>query len=106
MRPGIGLLAPDGHITWLPRELETGYLRAFSEGRAAIMVHEKWGYVDKEGLLRIAPRFLMAKDFSEGLAGVMLGGSTHFDTPGPMPLIDQYTLRCSVSERRAHPTNA
>jgi hypothetical protein len=41
------------------------------------------GYVDRDGVIRIQPRFQMALPFSEGLAGVLLDGEAAFvDTRG------------------------
>ncbi|MEO0110388.1 MAG: WG repeat-containing protein [candidate division WOR-3 bacterium] len=41
----------------------------------------KWGYVDKEGKVVINPQFDYAYPFSEGLAGVNIGGR-QFGHPG------------------------
>jgi hypothetical protein len=45
----------------------------FSEGLAAVMRGEKWGYVDKSGRFVVEPRFDAAQPFSEGLAQVTQG---------------------------------
>jgi len=43
-----------------------------SEGLAAARRKETWGYLDREGQLAIAPRFVRAKPFGEGWAAVYL----------------------------------
>jgi hypothetical protein len=40
----------------------------FSEGLAPVLVGEKWGYVDKAGILRVSPQFKEPGGFSEGSA--------------------------------------
>ena len=44
----------------------------FHEGAAAVLVGERWGYIDKKGRMFISPSYLEASDFSEGLAAVDL----------------------------------
>ncbi len=57
---------------------ETGRYRAaryFSEGLAAVSSDGvNWGYVDREGRMAIPPQFEGAREFSEGLAPVRVGG--------------------------------
>lgn len=47
-------------------------MRPFRENLSAYYDYEKdkWGYMDRHGKVVIAPRFIQALDFSEGLAGV------------------------------------
>lgn len=42
----------------------------FSEGLAAFKMNGLWGYMDREGRVRIAPQFKSAQAFSQGLAAV------------------------------------
>ncbi len=42
----------------------------FSEGLAAVLVNEKWGYIDKNCNMIIEPQYADAGYFSEGLAPV------------------------------------
>lgn len=42
----------------------------FSEGFAAVKVGEKWGYLDKDGAVKINPQFDEAYPFSQGIAAV------------------------------------
>lgn len=53
---------------------EKGYhcITRMSEGLAAARWKDKWGYLDREGHLAIAPRFVRAKPFGEGWAAVFL----------------------------------
>ncbi|MDR2297333.1 MAG: WG repeat-containing protein [Comamonas sp.] len=44
---------------------------AFSEGLAAFKLDGLWGYMDREGKVRIAPQFKQARAFSQGLAPVL-----------------------------------
>jgi hypothetical protein len=49
------------------------YVRVFKDGLAAFCVEdsssEKWGFVDKEGKIKINPQFLAVTDFQEGKSG-------------------------------------
>jgi hypothetical protein len=53
---------------------EKGYhcITRMSEGLAAARWKDKWGYLNREGQLAIAPRFVRAKPFGEGWAAVFL----------------------------------
>jgi len=42
----------------------------FNEGLAAVKVKEKWGYLDKEGTIKINPQFEYAQSFHDGLAAI------------------------------------
>lgn len=42
----------------------------FSEGLAAFRMNDLWGYMDRDGQVRIAPQFKQALAFSQGLAAV------------------------------------
>ena len=44
----------------------------FSEGLAAIRVGDKWGYINKDGKLKIDFLFDRAKPFCEGMAAVSI----------------------------------
>lgn len=55
-----------------------GQVQAFSEGLAAVYLHErnkKWGYIDRTGKMVIDVQFDWAVPFSGGLAFVQHGGS-------------------------------
>jgi hypothetical protein len=43
----------------------------FSEGLAAVRPKERWGYINKNGTMKIAPAYTRVSNFSEGLAAVM-----------------------------------
>lgn len=53
---------------------DKGYqcITRMSEGLAAARLKETWGYLNREGQLAIAPRFVRAKPFGEGWAAVFL----------------------------------
>jgi hypothetical protein len=67
---------------------------SFSEGLAAVLpVRDgRWGYIDKMGRFVIDPRFEdFPHDFSEGLAGVKLGGKVGFiDKSGEIVIRPQF----------------
>ena len=54
------------------RTFDSAY--GFTEHLAAAEVNGKWGYLDKNGKLAIAPQFASPSKFTEGLAGVKLNG--------------------------------
>lgn len=45
--------------------------RDFCEGLAAVKIGNKWGYIDRQGKIKIPPQFMGAQDFSEELAAVI-----------------------------------
>jgi hypothetical protein len=47
--------------------------RDFSEGRAAVMVGKKWGFIGRDGVVVIEPQYDSAWSFSEGIAPVIRG---------------------------------
>ena len=49
------------------------YARDFSEGRAAVMVGKKWGFIDRNGVVVIKPQYAAAWAFTEGIARVKKG---------------------------------
>jgi hypothetical protein len=48
--------------------LQFDFARDFWEGRAAIMVGKKWGFIDSTGEVAIEPQFDAAWSFAEGIA--------------------------------------
>lgn len=60
-----------GHRLPTPK-LTRGTGEPFAEGLAAVRIDEKWGYMDTAGAVIIAPAFLEASSFSEGLAAVQV----------------------------------
>ncbi len=60
---------PQNNVRWL---VEPKFQDAddFSEGRAAVKLNGKWGYIDVNGKMVIRPRYDLAFEFSEGLAWV------------------------------------
>lgn len=54
--------------------------RTFHEGLAAVLVDDRWGYIDRKGTFKIPAVFegKYARGFSEGLAGVRIDGRGGF----------------------------
>lgn len=64
----------------------------FSEGLAAIHKDERWGYIDRQGDIKIECQFLFADFFSEGLAVVCDDkGYGYIDTKGAFVIAPLYT---------------
>jgi hypothetical protein len=72
----------------------------FSEGLATVWsVNAGWGFIDKTGKIAIGAQFQRAHDFSEGLAGVSIGGLWGFiDKTGRVVIKPQYLSVSSFSE--------
>lgn len=72
----------------------------FSDGLAAVwLANRGWGYLDKTGNFAIEPRFEQALSFSDGLAGVQIGGAWGFiDKTGHSVIDPQYEVVNSFSE--------
>ncbi|MBZ0189603.1 MAG: WG repeat-containing protein, partial [Candidatus Obscuribacterales bacterium] len=63
----------------------------FSEGLAPVLIDSQWGYIDKEGSLKIGAEFKLAKPFSEGLAAVKVGEDWGFiDKEGKIRIEPKY----------------
>ena len=77
-----GLIDRNGHVV-VPPYLE-GTSGAFPEGLASFREHDLEGYIDVNGQVVIPPKFVMAGQFSEGLASASL--PTVLDAEGKRPL--------------------
>ena len=78
---------------------EFDFASDFAEGLAAVLVGQKWGYVNATGKLVIPPQFDYAADFAEGLAAVKLGDKTGFiDTNGQQQILPQFQNAGAFSE--------
>lgn len=80
------------------RVLKTdGETRDFHEGLAAVASAERsggWGYIDRSGKLVIQKQYGFADDFSEGLAGVVVGRKFGFiNQKGEMVIPPRFTPR-------------
>lgn len=53
-------------------------IRNFSEGKAAVKINGKWGYVDRSGTVVIQPKYSSVDDFNNGLACVIVNDKTFF----------------------------
>jgi len=78
-----GLIDREGHVV-VPPYLD-GTSGSFPEGLASFREHDLEGYIDVNGQVVIPPRFVMAGEFSEGLASA--GLPTVLDPEGKRPLI-------------------
>jgi hypothetical protein len=56
-------------------------LSGFSEGMGRISINDKWGFINEQGRVIIAPRFDYVQSFSEGMAPVMIGHKWGFINP-------------------------
>ncbi|MFA4987189.1 MAG: WG repeat-containing protein [Candidatus Brocadiia bacterium] len=74
-----GVLAADGQWILMPGDR---YVRAYSEGLAAVMVADdfgtRWGFLDRDGLMAIEPRYYHVGDFHEGLASFENAGKSGY----------------------------
>jgi hypothetical protein len=68
------------------------YGHSFHDGLAAIRIRDKWGFMDKTGRLVIAPQFIEAGDFSEGLAAVELPIDQSKEQPCKLDETSSYTV--------------
>ena len=71
----------------------------FHEDRAAVNIDKKWGFIDRNGTMVIAPQFRKLghpKGFHEGYALVMKGKKiTYIDKTGKTPFKMQWSTACS-----------
>lgn len=93
----------DDETRTLAIDLVFEHVGHFSEylAPASIIAHgeEVWGYIDTLGQWIITPRFDEAKDFSEGLAGVNIGGLWgYIDHSGYIAIQPQYSDIYEFSE--------
>jgi len=64
---------------WLAKpQFEHVDINGFSEGLAGVKKNGKWGYIGKDGKIKIEPRYDLVYSFSDGLAMVMVGSKTFF----------------------------
>ncbi|MEM6642214.1 MAG: WG repeat-containing protein [Bacteroidota bacterium] len=71
------VVGPNG-ISYFSFDLKRQNIASFSEDFFLIRRDEKWGFVDKGGRLRIGNRYDSARQFSEGVAPVLLGNKWGF----------------------------
>jgi hypothetical protein len=65
----------------------------FADGRAAVVLGHKWGYIDTTGAVVIEPRFDSAEPFSEGMAVIEVDGNWgYIDTAGGFVIEPRYFL--------------
>ncbi len=65
--------------------------RPFSDGLAVIEIGNKYGYMNTQGQIVIAPQFEQADDFSEGLAAVSIHGKWgYIDKSGDIVISPKY----------------
>jgi hypothetical protein len=77
---------------------------SFSEGLAAVQVDRDglWGYIDRDGVLRILPQFQWAEPFSDGRAMVVVGDEHgYIDRDGRMVVAPLFRHARSYREKRA-----
>ncbi len=92
-----------GGGVWMEETARYRDARPFSEGLAAVSPDgSSWGYVDREGRMAIPPRFEGAREFSEGVAPVRVGGLWGYaDTSGRIIFQPRYDRAYSFREEYA-----
>lgn len=71
----------------------------FSEGLAAVIIKNHWGYINRNGNVEIEPKFTDAAGFSEGLAAVAVNKKYGFiDRYGTMVIEPKYDFALAFSE--------
>lgn len=74
----------------------------FSEGLARVKLGEKWGYIDAEGEMVIAPTFDFAREFSSGRAAVRQGDRWgYLDARGKLAITPQFDSAWDFEDDRA-----
>jgi len=74
----------------------------FHEGRAAVKVEDKFGFIDQIGQVVIPPRFDRVAEFSEGLAAVEVGRKWGIVDPnGKLVIPPRFTSAGNFHEGRA-----
>ena len=80
-------------------KFQAGECWLFSEGLAAVMIKNKWGFIDRQGNTAIEPQFSQAYGFSEGLAAVCVDNKFGFiDKTGQMVIESQYDFALAFTE--------
>ncbi|MBK7307044.1 MAG: WG repeat-containing protein [Chitinophagaceae bacterium] len=54
------------------------FVYSFSEGFAAVSLNDKWGFIDKTGMVTVNIKYDGAQRFSDGFAIVVLNGKWCF----------------------------
>lgn len=71
----------------------------FSDGLAAVLIKNKWGYIDRQGHVAIAPQYTAASGFSEGLAAVEVNNKYGFiNRYGKMVIKPKYDFALAFTE--------
>ncbi len=74
----------------------------FSEGRAGVLVGDRFGFIDQTGKVVIQPQFDKVAEFSAGLAAVWIAGKWGFvDLGGKMVISPRFTSAGNFYEDRA-----
>lgn len=48
------------------------FTNSFKEGRAPVMINDKWGYINESGDMIVEPQFVRAQEFKNGLAAALI----------------------------------
>ena len=95
-----GYINRDGELV-IP--LQYAAARAFSGGRAAIKISDRWGYIDTDQGTAISPQFISASGFGDDLAPVRKDGNLwgYIDGSGRIRISPQYEEAEPFYEGRA-----
>ena len=81
------------------KNYQAGSYWLFSEGLAAVLIKNKWGYIDRQGHIAIAPQYTAACGFSEGLAAVQVNNKYGFiDHDGRWVIQPKYDMAQAFTE--------
>jgi hypothetical protein len=84
-----GYVNREGKYVISPRFCSDCYVSRFSGGRAWIRTSYKYGLIDRSGEFVVPPTFLLADNFSDGMARVVVnGGPCVYHGDGPCPGTD------------------
>lgn len=105
---GWEIIGPDGEAATKLEEVNT--VLGLSEGRFPFATDvgrwpfgsERWGYLDAEGVVSIAPQFFAAFGFSEGRAAVVVDDRFgYIDTTGALVIPPQFEQAGAFASERA-----
>lgn len=78
------------------------WARSFFEDRAAVLINDKWGFIDRSGNIIIDPQFVEVAYFSNGLCAVIIDENerlwAYIDKQGEIVINPQFKTASAFSE--------